>query len=284
MEKTKKISGWQIHNQEKLFYQTNIGAPTVRLKFFHYPLYHQKVKINKFPEKCKLIIKEKNSFFIFQHQVGKKGIISLDRISSIIPILSNVNPNDDWGKISDFPQLLRRKYKQSSRYWPTQSSIIEDVSKEEWYTLDDLSCWVKSASNYIESKIKHRENQEERLGADYAFFQGVGDCDEFTDLFITIARMRGLPCRRLTGFFITRKKEIVAEAHAWGEIFSFKQNWIPIDIAQNNIGKYSINYVILKIEEFNPALPDYEIKTKGSSKIHYKWERFNPAVTPIYGL
>jgi len=282
MEKSQRLRGWQINNQEKLFYQSNTGVPTIRLKFFHYPLYRQTVKIDKFPEKCKLKIKEKNSFFIFNHQVGKKGIISINRISTIIPTTSSANPNDDWGKISDFPLFLQRKYKQSSKFWPTQSSIIKDISKEQWYILEDLSCWVQSASNYVISKIKHRENQDERLGADYAFFQGVGDCDEFTDLFITIARMRGIPCRRLTGYFITQKKEIFAEAHAWGEILSSKKDWIHVDVALNNIGKHSINYVILKMEEFNPALPDYEIKTKGSSMVHYKWERPSPIVTPIY--
>ena len=282
MEKSQGLHGWQINNQEKLFYQANAGTPTIRLKFYHYPIYRQTVKIDKSPEKCKLKIKEKNSFFIFNHQVGKKGIISLNRISTIIPTTSSVNPNGDWGKISDFSQFLQQKYKQSSKYWPTQSTIIQDILREEWYEVNELSCWVQSASHYVASKIKHRENQEERLGADYAFFQGVGDCDEFTDLFITIARMRGIPCRRLTGYFITQKKEIFAEAHAWGEILSSKKDWISVDVALNNIGKHSINYVILKIEEFNPALPDYEIKTKGSSMMHYKWERPSPIVTPIY--
>jgi len=282
MEKSLRIRGWKIDHQEKLFYQTNKGTPTINLKFFSYPMYRQKVKIEKFPEKCKLKMKGNNSFFMFQHQAGKKGIISLNRMFTILPNSSFVNPNDDWGKISDFPQFLQRKYKQSSKYWPIQSTIIKDISKEEWYIKDDLSSWVQSASCYVTSKIKNRENQEERLGADYAFFQGIGDCDEFTDLFITIARMRGVPCRRLTGYFITQKKNTTAEAHAWGEIFSSKKNWIPIDVALNNIGKHKINYVILKIEEFNPDLPDYEIKTRRSSMVHYRWEKPDPVFTPIY--
>ena len=282
MEKPLKILGWKIDHQEKLFYQTNKGAPTINLKFFNYPMYRQTVKIEKLPEKCKLKMKGNNSFFIFQHQAGKKGIISLSRMFTILPTPSFVNPNDDWGKISDIPQVLQRKYKQSSKYWPIQSIIIKDISKEEWYIKDDLSSWIQSASCYVTSKIKHREKQEERLGADYAFFQGIGDCDEFTDLFITIARMRGIPCRRLTGFFITQRKNTTAEAHAWSEIFSSKKDWIPIDVALNNIGKHGINYVILKIEEFNPNLPDYEVKTRRSSMIHYKWERPDPVFTPIY--
>ena len=131
------------------------------------------------------------------------------------------------------------------------------------------------------AKIKYRGKQEKRLGADQALLTGEGDCDEFTDLFVTFARMRGIPCRRLTGYFITNLGNFV-EAHAWGEILTPKLGWITIDIALNNIGNHSINYVILKIEEFNPALPDYQIETGRSSAVHYRWERSTPTITPIY--
>ncbi|MGF3553983.1 MAG: transglutaminase-like domain-containing protein [Thermoplasmatota archaeon] len=282
MEKYHKIIGWQIHHQEKLLYQTNAGTPTIRLKFFHYPTYRQTVKIDKYPEQCKLKVKGNNSFFIFQHKISSKGIISLDRIITVFPNTSFINLNENLGKISDFSQEIQQKYKQGSNYWPTQSNLIKNISKEKWYTNDDLSNWLQSAFNYVNLKIKHREKQEKRLGANYAFLKGIGDCDEFTDLFITIARMRGIPCRRLTGYFIVQKKNFFTEPHAWGEILSPCMRWIPIDIALNNFGNHRINYIILKIEEFNPALSDYEIKTKQTNLVHYNWEQPDAIITPIY--
>ncbi|MCJ7572219.1 MAG: hypothetical protein MUO82_10165, partial [Candidatus Thermoplasmatota archaeon] len=146
MEKILKILGWQIYHQEKLIYQANAGTPNIRLKFFHYPQYRQTVQIDKFPEYCKLKIKGNNSFFIFQHQIGTKGILSFDRIVTVFPTPSFVNLNDDWGKISDFSRFLQLKYKQSSSYWPVQSAVIKDISQEGWYGIDDLSSWVQSAS------------------------------------------------------------------------------------------------------------------------------------------
>jgi len=280
MKKSININGWKIHHQEKLIYQTNAGTPIIRLKFFHYPTYRQTVLINKPPEQCKLKSKGHNSFYIFQHKAGTKGTIILDRIITVIPTLSYSNLNDNWGKISDFPKALQQKYKQSSKYWPLNLEIIRDFFKEEWFKIDNLSEWVKSINNFIKDNLKNREKQEKRLGADQALLTRTGDCDEFTDLFITLTRMRGIPCRRLTGFFIKQKKTI-AEAHAWGEILSPLKGWIPIDIALNNIGNHTINYIVLKIEEFNPALPDYQIKTIHSSKVHYKWEFPEPLITCI---
>jgi hypothetical protein len=129
-------------------------------------------------------------------------------------------------------------------------------------------------------KIKYPENQDRRLGADQALRTGRGDCDEFTDLFITLARIRGIPCRRLTGYYIHQVNN-ETEAHAWAELQSPTIGWIPLDIALRNIGKHTINYIIGKIEEFNPLLYDYQI-LRQTTAVHYHWERPGPIVTKLY--
>lgn len=281
MKDSRKLYGWHIHHKEKFLYKFNAKPQTIQLKFFHYPNYRQTVEIDRFPQQCKLKLKGNNSFFIYKDKARTKGTISLERNITVIPTPSYVNPKDDWGNISDYSRALQQKYQQSSRYWPVKSTLIQDISKQEWFKTDDISHWVQLAYRYITAKIKYREKQEKRLGADQAFLTGIGDCDEFTDLFVTFARIRGIPCRRLTGYFIT-KNGASAEAHAWGEILSTKLGWITIDIALNNIGNHSINYVILKIEEFNPALPEYHVEAGKLSTVHYQWERPPPIFTPIY--
>lgn len=272
--------GWKFHHQEHLFVRANIGAPIIRLKFFHYPSYRQTVKIIQSLIDCTLKTKGNNIFFLFQRKIRKKYTISLERTITVFPIPSSIPPNVKWGEISKLQQELRQKYKQSSQYWPTQSSVLKKVSQEKWFADDDLFTWVKAIGHYLIQTIKHPEKQEKRLGAETAFLVGTGDCDEFIDLFITLARMRGIPCRRLTGYFI-RSEKAEAEPHAWGEILSPTLGWIPIDIALHNIGNHTIHYVISKIEEFNPALSDYQI-LKPSASVHYHWERPIPLITPIY--
>ena len=272
--------GWQLHHHEQLFIRANSGAPTIRLKFFHYPSYRQTVILNQPPVDFKLKTKRNNTFFLFQQKVRTKATISLERIISLYPTISSVPPHTSWGWISDVPRLLQRKYKQSFTYWPVDSPTIQDISQESWFSTDDLSGWVHAASSYITRKIKYPEKQDKRLGADQALRTGSGDCDEFTDLFITLARIRGIPCRRLTGYFIHHMNN-EAEPHAWAELFSQTSGWIPIDIALHNLGKHTINYVIGKIEEFTPLLFDYQI-LKQTSAVHYHWERPLPQLTPLY--
>jgi len=43
-----------------------------------------------------------------------------------------------------------------------------------------------------------------------------------------------------------------------------------------------MNYVILKIEEFNPALSNYQVQVKQSSKVHREWDLPTPMITPIF--
>jgi hypothetical protein len=272
--------GWEIHHHEQLFFRTNIGAPTIRLKFFHYPSYRQTVTINQSPAHCKLKTKRNNTFFLFQQKVHTKGTISLERIISVHPQPSTPPKNMPWGRISNISRLLQRKYKQSFSYWPMSSSAIQEISQERWFAADDLYDWTQTTSRYIITKIKHPEKQEKRLGADQALRTGSGDCDEFTDLFITLARIRGVPCRRLTGYFIYQINT-EPEPHAWGEILSPTIGWIPIDIALHNLGNHTTNYVISKIEEFNPVLFDYQILNQ-TSAVHYHWERPLPFITPLY--
>lgn len=282
MKTLQRIHGWQIHHHEKLLFQANAGTPTIRLKFYHYPPYRQTVEISKYPEKCHLKCKGDNTYFLFQHKVGTKGVISLERIITVYPQPSFTISMKDWGNIADIPKSLQQKYQQRSPYWPLHTNAIHDISHQDWFHTDEVSLWVKAASTYIKETIKHPEKQQKRLGAEQAFLTGNGDCEEFTDLFITFARMRGIPSRRLTGYFITKPQDVTAEAHAWGEILSPVHGWIPIDIPLNNLGNHTPNYVIEKIEEFNPALPDYQIHTKQATTVHHQWERPAPIITPIY--
>lgn len=279
MTLNQKPTGWQLHHHEKIFFRAANGAPTLRIKFFHYPSYRQTVIVNQPPAQCKLRTKQPNAFYLLQQKVRARGVVSLERIISIYPQSSKNALTTSWGRISDIPQLIRGKYKQSFHYWPVKSPAFQTISQERWFNTDDLQIWVKDASMQITQEIQYPEKKDKRLGADQALRTHRGDCDEFTDFFITLARMRGIPCRRLTGYFIHQMKN-EAEPHAWGEVFSPTQGWILVDIALRNIGNYTRYYVIRKLEEFNPSLPDYQL-LKQTSTLQYHWELPPPRVTPL---
>ncbi|MHA1206486.1 MAG: hypothetical protein ACTSSO_02820, partial [Candidatus Hodarchaeales archaeon] len=175
--------GWKIHHKDHLQYRTT-GSPTIHLKFYQYSSYRKKVTILQPPKDCKLKKQGNNSFFIFHKKVNARGSIILDRKIRIEPIETKISHDTDWGKISVISPDERAKYHESSQYWATQSPLLNDIIANEVFLGDDFKQWVRLASNFVLGTITTRENQEKRLGAHKAAKEGIGDCDEFTDLFI----------------------------------------------------------------------------------------------------
>ncbi|MHA1214853.1 MAG: transglutaminase-like domain-containing protein [Candidatus Hodarchaeales archaeon] len=229
---------------------------------------------------CKLGKKGLNSYFFFKRKVRTKGIIDIERIVRVFPEENITTTSSDWGRISDLAEEFQKKYQTNEKFWQTKASVFTGLKYDWFEEEDDLKSWVIKTAKLVRSRIKNPQKQTERLGAYRAFQEQTGDCDEFTDLFITLARKRGIPSRRITGFYI-ENKPVKATAHAWAEIYSPKNGWTTIDIAMGNIGRFTKNYVVLKIEEFNSDLPDYQVKIDHVSKVDTEWLRSEPVITPI---
>lgn len=279
MNNSNQIAGWQFHHREQLKYRTT-GSPLIRISFFTYPNYRQEVQIKIPPANCKQKFKGHNSFFIHNRRVGSRGVINLERIINIQPVEFNINRETSWGEISAIPSEMKKKYSQSSYYWPINTRSIQKMIAEKWFSDENLLSWINNVSKAISNTITNRENQEKRLGAHSAVTKGVGDCDEFTDLFITLARARGIPTRRITGFHLSEQGKSVIP-HAWAEFWSPQVDWIPIDLALGRLGTHTINYVIWKVEEFNPELVDYQVQIKHSASVQHHWIRPTPMVKCI---
>jgi len=271
---------WQIEHQERLLYRAKSGSPILTIKFYSYPEYLQRIKIIQQPDFTKLKKKGENSYFLFHRKVRTNGVISFDRIIQVLPQKRDLSLKEDWGNISNIPNKIMKKYQTSTEFWPQNSSIFHDPSLLEWFEEDYLKDWIMASVPYIRSKIKSPEKLEARVGVFRALNEGVGDCDEFTDLFLTLTRRRGIPSRRLTGYHIQNDPH-TAIPHAWAEIYSPIVGWITIDQALLNIGKHTDNYVILKIEEFHSNLADYFVNFANKTQVNFEWIRKTPNFVKI---
>lgn len=122
---------------------------------------------------------------------------------------------------------------QPQPFWESTDSSVKDLAKKyqtprEIYTyvVDNLTYPTNLPDNYIE-----------RLGATGTLAQPTqATCQEFTDLFIAMARANNIPARRVTGYAYTqnnalRPLSLVADVlHAWPEYYDRDtESWIPID-------------------------------------------------------
>ncbi len=174
--------------------------------------------------------------------------------------------------INQLPITAKKKYTFPTRYWPTKHpyilSVVAELKKQLQIKEAFVLTVVNAVWNFVNQRIKYREHLQERLGALRALKEQYGDCDEFTDLFITLLRAFNIPCRRITGYYIKNAHSV--EPHAWAEVLFLDNEknevWIPFDAALNNWGYYNGRYLLKKIESTVAERHDvvYNIKSKNT--------------------
>ncbi len=255
---------WHIVHRETIRYESS-GNVRLTLKVQSYAEYRQIVRVLKIPNGFKMIKKGVNRFLLHRKIVRKSGKIEIAREYELTPIPVYFPSEFSWGKSEDIAPAIRKKYGIGDKYW--RGAGLEEIREEDWFRSEEIKEWVAGAVRFLRERIKTAEPQDERLGAERAYREGRGDCDEFTDLLIALARMRGIPARRLTGYFMRDKEE----PHAWAEILT-PHGWVPVDAALLRVGGHSPRYIIMKVEEFNPSIGEYRLQWKGG-KFRYEIER-----------
>jgi transglutaminase-like putative cysteine protease len=87
----------------------------------------------------------------------------------------------------------------------------------------------------------------ERRGARLALESGRGDCTERADLFVALARARGIPARSMAGFVIDHDAVLrIADYHNWAEVY-VDGSWRIADPDKKVFGDSQSQYVALRI-------------------------------------
>ncbi len=165
-------------------------------------------------------------------------------------------------KFNTYPQALITQYCRSSKYWETNDSdLIEIAQNLLSESGDDVLKYLHNTFNYVQKNIKFRENQENRLGARLALRDGKGDCDEFSDLFITLCRINNIPARRVLGIILT--DEIHHSLHAWSEVYiPLYEDWVPFDVALGEFASIKWFYLIRAHVGLQTEIPLVRFKSK----------------------
>jgi hypothetical protein len=132
----------------------------------------------------------------------------------------------------------RKEYIQAQPYWEVDNQKITEIAKTLHSPLDIYTYVVKHLS-YDYSKTA---DETVRLGAVKALENPTQSvCLEFTDLFVALARAKGIPARSVEGYAYTedstlRPVSLVKDVlHAWPEYYDeTKKKWIMVDPTWGN--------------------------------------------------
>lgn len=126
-----------------------------------------------------------------------------------------------------------KEYTASKKYWDAADKLV--LSKaEDLKTPEDIYNFVQDTLSYNRNKVA---TDNLRLGGRGAINDPKNSvCLEFTDLFISLARAKGIPAREVEGFAYTsnsklRPLSLVGDIlHAWPEYYDRdKKVWIMVD-------------------------------------------------------
>jgi transglutaminase-like putative cysteine protease len=176
----------------------------------------------------------------------------------------------------------------AQQFWETNDAQIQTLAKEH-HNPQDIYNYVVDALSYNYAKAS---DASERLGALGALANPKNAaCQEFTDLFVAIARAANIPSRRVTGFAYTansrlRPLSLVEDVlHAWPEYYSEEQKtWIPTDPTWGNttgginyFDQFDFNHLVFAINGSSSTTPfaagSYKRDNENTKDVEVKFGR-----------
>lgn len=131
-----------------------------------------------------------------------------------------------------------KDYLLPQKYWETQNSKIKSLG-QDLKTPRGIYDYIVNNLTYDFSRVSLHKSRAGALNVLENPSSAV--CLEFTDLFVALARSRGIPAREVNGFAYTKNlqerplsllKDIL---HAWPEYYDYNlENWVMVDPTWGN--------------------------------------------------
>jgi hypothetical protein len=111
-----------------------------------------------------------------------------------------------------------------------ESDASEIAAKAQSLCNDAVNIHEKAVRiyNFVISYLRYDPQEDER-GALWALRNRIGDCSEYSYLFVALCRAAGIPARIQAGFGFHDLKETTADGHMWAEYYLPDYGWIPVD-------------------------------------------------------
>lgn len=221
----------------------------------------------------------------YKLSAGEKIMVKL-----LARVKLTLEPNLDIPVTKPTPELLL-----AQEYWPVNNSQIKDLAAQ-YSTPQEINDFVVQTLSY---DTKRALSLPERLGAIQALNQPeTAVCQEFTDVFVTLARAAQIPARRVTGYAHSQNSQLrplslVEDVlHSWPEYYDETQNrWLPIDPTwENTTGgvdyfhQLDLNHIVFAINGQNSTSPhpagSYKDETNPQKTVQVEFGNEFPQVKP----
>lgn len=253
---------------EKQFYQTkltyNLSNPRLvpvytDIAFPPDSLYQQIFINNISPKPNKVLIDDDNNYLGRYYLKPKENKVVT--FNGIIVTSSHMRP--------EYQELIKTQIESEKKYLLTEQPYWKIKSPEKFTNLktaNDIYSFVVNSLKYDFAKLNTKEG---RMGASKALeLPNNAVCTEFTDLFIGLAREKGIFSREIEGYGFSadpqlRPLSLVSDTlHAWPEYYDANsQIWISVDPTWENTSgidyynSFDLNHIVFVIHGKDPDYP-----------------------------
>lgn len=120
--------------------------------------------------------------------------------------------------------------------------------------------------NFVTKHLKY-EIQDKERGALWALKNGMGDCSEYSYLFVALCRAAGIPARAQVGFAFHYADAVIEDGHMWAEYYLENYGWIPVDATWKMFSHMDYRH-ISSIQSMPEVIPyaNYFFNTSGGKQ------------------
>jgi transglutaminase-like putative cysteine protease len=118
---------------------------------------------------------------------------------------------------------------------PEITALADTFSNEE----DNPYLLARKFYDYIIDHVKYKQLGQGLNGAKYLLDNGVGECGDYSALFIALCRASGIPARPVVGYWAISGTN---QTHVWAEFYLEEIGWIPVDVTIGQMEKENRDY------------------------------------------
>jgi len=198
--------------------------------------------------------------FIATYEIPANNSFNVELLAQVLLTLS-ADP-----LVSFAPVLAEHLNEQ--KFWEINHPVIIDLAKN-LQSPKNISDFVVEKLNYTSKPL---DQNFDRLGALTAIKeenQNDATCQEFADLFITLARQKSIPARRVVGIAYSNNEELRPSnlnsdiLHTWPEYYDQEtQSWLRTDPTWEDttggidyFNNFDLNHIALAINGVSSSLP-----------------------------
>lgn len=140
-----------------------------------------------------------------------------------------VNEWVEGANLSEIPGDIYTKYTRSEPFLEQDAALVDTV-KTLLLGITNPVVQARTIYEWVQSTMTYVYPPKDR-GVREAFTTREGDCGQYSALFITMARIAGIPARQQSGYNFHPEN---TGAHVWSQIYLPIKGWVPVDATRDD--------------------------------------------------